>query len=82
MSLNEQLEKMREVSWGSWPAENRQRMYRARDELARSGIFERALKKGQTAPDFTLPAADGTRVTLSDLLKTGPVVLTFYRGHW
>jgi len=82
MSLNEQLEKMREASWGSWAPEKREAMYRAADELARSGILEGVLKDGDTAPDFALPDAQGDRVQLSELLRTGPVVLTFYRGHW
>ena len=33
---------------------------------------------GDTAPDFTLDAASGERVTLSDALQRGPVVLIFY----
>jgi peroxiredoxin len=36
------------------------------------------------APDFTLPGANGTEVTLSEQLAEGPVVLTFFRsvGGW
>jgi len=40
------------------------------------------LNKGDLAPDFTLPNADGTPVNLTDLLKNGPVVMVFYRGIW
>jgi thioredoxin-dependent peroxiredoxin len=32
----------------------------------------------QQAPDFTLPAQDGTQVTLSDLRGRSGVVLIFY----
>lgn len=42
----------------------------------------RGLKTGEAAPDFTLPDATGALVSLSDRLKRGPVVLTFYRGAW
>lgn len=35
------------------------------------------IEEGQTAPDFTLPADDGGKVTLSDL-RGKPVVLYFY----
>jgi peroxiredoxin len=52
------------------------------DELAADGIAERAVKAGETAPDFTLPDVRGDSVTLSALLRDGPVVLTFYRGGW
>jgi peroxiredoxin len=52
------------------------------ESLVRSGIAAHALKQGAQAPDFTLPNVDGRPVTLSALLKQGPVVLTFYRGDW
>lgn len=41
-----------------------------------------SLGVGDTAPDFVLPGADGQRVRLSEMLRTGPVVLAFYRGSW
>lgn len=36
------------------------------------------LAVGDLAPDFTLPSSTGERVTLSDALRRGPVVLAFY----
>lgn len=36
------------------------------------------LKVGDKAPDFTLPDTDGKPVSLSGLLKQGPVILAFY----
>lgn len=47
-----------------------------------SGQVRYALQAGQPAPDFTLPDAAGTTVTLATLLQSGPVVLFFYRGNW
>lgn len=41
-----------------------------------------ALAVGEKAPDFTLKDATGKDVTLSHLLKNGPVILTWYRGGW
>jgi peroxiredoxin len=41
-----------------------------------------ALGVGDTAPDFELPDPSGRRVRLSDLLRSGPVVVAFYRGSW
>lgn len=40
------------------------------------------LGEGDMAPDFSLSNATGDMVRLNDLLKKGPVVLTFYRGTW
>jgi peroxiredoxin Q/BCP len=37
-----------------------------------------ALKVGDKAPDFTLPDTEGRPVTLSTLLRSGPVILAFY----
>ena len=36
------------------------------------------LSPGDTAPDFSLPSADGSMISLSSLLEHGPVVLYFY----
>lgn len=47
-----------------------------------SGQVHHALRAGQPAPNFTLPTATGTPVTLAPLLQNGPVVLFFYRGNW
>ncbi|MFH1110614.1 MAG: redoxin domain-containing protein [Planctomycetota bacterium] len=82
MSLNEQLEQMRQVSWGRWPAEKLAVVIRARDELARSGLTDRILGVGDHAPDFALPSSLGGTVRLADLLHKGPLVVAFYRGHW
>ncbi len=41
-----------------------------------------AVHLGDQAPDFTLPNAHGQMRSLSELLKKGPVVLSFYRGGW
>ena len=82
MSLNEQLEQMRQASWGRWPAEKLDVVIRARDELARSGLVDRILQVGDQAPDFSLQSSLGGMVRLSDVLRRGPLVLAFYRGHW
>jgi peroxiredoxin len=40
------------------------------------------LPVGVTAPDFHAMDADSITFKLSEALRTGPVVLIFYRGHW
>ncbi|PCJ57380.1 MAG: alkyl hydroperoxide reductase [Planctomycetota bacterium] len=37
---------------------------------------------GDKAPDFNLPNALGKTISLSQCLKSGPVILKFYRGEW
>lgn len=82
MSLNEKLEEMRAASWGRWAPEKLAIVHRSFDELTRSGILDRILKKGDRAPDFSLKSANGSTVSLYEKLRSGPVVLAFYRGHW
>jgi peroxiredoxin len=52
------------------------------EELRASFALESAAGVGALAPDFRLPDAKGTPVSLTDLLRRGPVVVTFYRGGW
>jgi peroxiredoxin len=40
------------------------------------------LNKGEMAPDFTAKNQMGKEVSLKAQLKTGAVVLVFYRGQW
>lgn len=37
---------------------------------------------GEVLPNFTLPDQNGKLVTLDALLRDGPVVVVFLRGHW
>lgn len=64
-------------------SEDIKKAFREGDEaVAMSGVMETALNVGDTAPDFALPNAVGKNVTLSVVLQSGPVVLTWYRGGW
>ena len=42
----------------------------------------RGLIAGAKAPDFTLVNSTGQKITLSEEIMKGPVVLIFYRGIW
>jgi peroxiredoxin len=53
----------------------------AQADVEESGVAP-GLNVGDIAPDFTLPDATGQPVKLSERLKEGPVVLSFYRGEW
>jgi AhpD family alkylhydroperoxidase len=57
-------------------------MHRATAELRASGLADGALKVGDRAPAFTLSDADGNPVSSAELLKQGPLVVSFYRGVW
>ena len=52
------------------------------EKLYASQIAENAIIAGDIAPDFTLPNITGDLVSLYEVLNSGPVVLSFYRGGW
>ncbi|MCZ0997399.1 peroxiredoxin-like family protein [Streptomyces mirabilis] len=81
-TLNAELRAFYEARQQQIPAEIREIMRRAGQELADSGQADRALSVGDPAPRFRLPSATGRTVALDDLLALGPVVLAFYRGAW
>lgn len=64
------------------PHEAIEMMHRATAELKASGIEEHALKIGDHAPSFTLFNQDHVQVASSDHLHEGPLVVSFFRGHW
>jgi hypothetical protein len=57
-------------------------MHRATAELTASGIEGRALKIGDRAPDFALFNQDHIEVSSKDVRRKGPMVVSFFRGHW
>src|SRR5260370_8448238 len=57
-------------------------MHRATAELIASGAAQRAKKAGDVAPSFSLSDSEGNIVSSAELLKKGPLVVSFYRGFW
>jgi peroxiredoxin len=52
------------------------------EEVRSSGILEKAINVGDTAPEFNLVNAIGKYISLYEQLEKGPVVLVWYRGGW
>jgi len=57
-------------------------MHHATDDLRSSGILEGVIKVGDRLPAFALKNAFGEEVRSSELLASGPLVLTVFRGTW
>jgi peroxiredoxin len=57
-------------------------MHRATAELIASGAAQRAKKAGDVAPSFSLKDPEGNIVSSDELLKKGPLIISFYRGVW
>jgi len=82
MTLSDKIHAFQEEMAGQIPPDAQQTMRQATEALERSGVSDRSLKVGETAPDFTLPDVHGASANLADALVQGPVVLSFYRGGW
>jgi len=82
MKLQQRLDRIRQGFERQAPSETLALMHRVTEDLCSSGITDGVLKEKHPAPLFELENSHGNRVTLSDLLGRGPVVLTFFRGHW
>ena len=64
------------------PAGAVEAFHRSTQELIDQRLADGALKVGDTAPEFTLRDPVGNAVWSRELLISGPLVLTFYRGVW
>jgi len=96
MSLQNQLDSLTAKLRAMVPAERLATVDHAAEELASSGLAERALKVGDQAPSFELPDGDGMLWRSEELLRGGPLVrpftprdgangalvIVFYRGRW
>jgi hypothetical protein len=82
MTLSEQLATFKNNFEAKTPPEVTERMHRATEELRNSGILDRVLKKGDRAPEFTLPDVNDVLVSSAALLRRGPLVVNFFRGKW
>jgi peroxiredoxin len=50
--------------------------------LQHNGAGNAAPRTGDPMPQFLLPDEQGHLIALDDLLRKGPVAVTFHRGHW
>lgn len=81
-TLAEKLEARSEEAAKNGDPKVRAEFAKGIEAVAESGILDKAIKTGDKAPDFVLKNASGSEIRLSELLKDGPVVLTWYRGGW
>jgi peroxiredoxin len=82
MTLQDKLDKQKIQLESQLPQEARAAMYQAIGDLIASNQALHAIQAGDRAPVFALPDSDGHLISSLDLLKDGPLVLTFFRGRW
>jgi peroxiredoxin len=82
MSLEQELASFKAEFSRTAPA-GRAALYEAKiEELRADFALASAVGLDEAAPDFALPNAAGKSIVLKELLRSGPVILTFYRGGW
>lgn len=78
--LKEQLEGYSNATASKAPKEVMETMKAAMQKLLSANIAEKSLKKGDKAPEFSLPNLDGK--TISSNSFKGPLIINFNRGSW
>ena len=82
MPLKEKLDAIRDASSKRIPPDRQAIMHRATADLRASGILDAIVKVGQPMPAFAGVAHDGRSIESRELLARGPLLLSFFRGHW
>jgi peroxiredoxin len=82
MPLQDQLDALKVARLAVTPPASTLARQRAVEALAASGLAERALHAGEYAPAFRLRDGNGRAFSSRKALRSGPVVVVFYRGRW
>ena len=82
MSLAEKTSQLSENFINSQSAENQAIIQDAFGTINAADFGSNALAWGERAKNFELANAKGGETALADLLESGPVVISFYRGGW
>lgn len=80
--LQAKLDEMKQNSASAMPADMVSLFQWGIDQVAASGMIEKAPKVGDTVSDFTLTNQSGKAVSLYQELAQGPAIVMWYRGGW
>ena len=64
------------------PAETLEVMDAATQDLINKNLSKKSIKKGDTLTTAELINAKNEKINIDELLKKGPLVISFYRGGW
>lgn len=81
-SLEQRLERTRSGFDAKAPDEAKAVMHAAEERLRASGMLDRLPGEGDPLPSFALADTDGEIVRSEDLIASGPLAITVYRGVW
>ncbi len=80
--LKAQIAKFNEEKAKAIPQDILETMEGALLKMKESGVGRKSLKKGDRAPEFTLPNHNGLKRNFTYSPYESPLVLSFYRGGW
>ncbi len=82
MTLKEKIAEYKQQSAGKASPDMVAIMQRSTAEL-QATVASRAIPAvGDKLPSFTLPDSQGNMVSSDELLQSGPLVVSFFRGMW
>ena len=82
MSLKTQIDAFEVQKKANVPADILNLMDVTTEKLIAEQLSKHALKVGDKFPAFELPDSKGKKISSTELLAKGPLVLSFYRGGW
>jgi peroxiredoxin len=82
LTISEQSEKLKTAAAKHLPPEVLEVFDRSIEDLLDDGIPADSIRAGDVLDPFTLEDANGTPVSLEQLVESGPAVIVFYRGGW
>jgi peroxiredoxin len=80
--LSDEIQAFQDQLLPTVPEETMDILINELQQLINCGIAEKAIKLGDSFPNFRLPNANNETRSFSDFLANGPLVISFYRGAW
>ena len=81
-TLADRLQLVKEQSWSEMTCTAKEISDMQINQIRNAGISESAHGIGNWLPKFELTDQDGETINSDELLATGPMVLTYFRGGW
>jgi peroxiredoxin len=82
LTIHEQSEQLKAAAAEHLPAKALEVFDQSIVDLVSQGVPANSIKAGDVLEPFTLSDANGTPVSLEQLVERGPAVIVFYRGGW
>jgi len=82
VSFLDEIQNLKQKTHEKIPKETVEELVQITDEMVKQSVDKNTLREGDQIPNFELTDTEGNIVKSSELLKKGPLVISFYRGGW